>query len=166
MGRTIIMDGSPFPQRPHPAADRPPPVRRGPKTCPSSAPTVTPRSPVVCGRRRLFQSGRTVPDPGPLPLPDALHSRGVPLEKLGVPRADGGPVEEDPRKIWRLFAGIITSSGALPAGCGSKHVLYFLFGLDQRGPTAKTRTNSTTRSRRPFARPIPANSLQGSSTSR
>ena len=27
-----------------------------------------------------------------------------PLEKLGVPRVDGGPVETDPRKIWRLFA--------------------------------------------------------------
>ena len=33
-----------------------------------------------------------------------LYSQGVPLEELGVPRADGGPVESDPRKIWRRFA--------------------------------------------------------------
>src|SRR3546814_15809205 len=28
-----------------------------------------------------------------------LYSQGVPLEELGVPRADGGPVESDPRTI-------------------------------------------------------------------
>ena len=33
-----------------------------------------------------------------------LHSQGVPLEALGVPRVDGGETEQDPRKIWRLFA--------------------------------------------------------------
>ncbi|WP_029416693.1 glucuronate isomerase [Brevundimonas bacteroides] len=33
-----------------------------------------------------------------------LYSQGVPLEDLGVPRADGGPVETDPRAIWRRFA--------------------------------------------------------------
>src|SRR3546814_8650462 len=33
-----------------------------------------------------------------------LYSQGVPLEELGVPRADGGPVESDPRTIWRRFA--------------------------------------------------------------
>jgi glucuronate isomerase len=33
-----------------------------------------------------------------------LYSQGVPMEALGVPRSDGGPVEEDPRRIWRLFA--------------------------------------------------------------
>src|SRR5271170_3367740 len=47
-----------------------------------------------------------------------LYSQGVPLEDLGVPRVDGGPVETDPRKIWRrfaehyrLFAGTPTASG-------------------------------------------------------
>jgi glucuronate isomerase len=33
-----------------------------------------------------------------------LHSQGVPMEDLGVPRADGGAVESDPRVIWRRFA--------------------------------------------------------------
>ncbi|MBM0225010.1 glucuronate isomerase [Micromonospora sp. ATA51] len=32
-----------------------------------------------------------------------LVSQGVPLEQLGVPRVDGGPVEADPREIWRRF---------------------------------------------------------------
>jgi glucuronate isomerase len=33
-----------------------------------------------------------------------LYSQGVALERLGIPRADGGHVESDPRAIWRLFA--------------------------------------------------------------
>ena len=32
-----------------------------------------------------------------------LHSQGVPMASLGVPRRDGGPVETDPRAIWRTF---------------------------------------------------------------
>jgi glucuronate isomerase len=32
-----------------------------------------------------------------------LYSQGVALEALGVPRLDGKPVEQDGRKIWRLF---------------------------------------------------------------
>lgn len=33
-----------------------------------------------------------------------LVSQGVHMEALGVPRADGGETETDPRAIWRLFA--------------------------------------------------------------
>src|SRR5688572_29587409 len=33
-----------------------------------------------------------------------LYSQGIALESLGIPRADGGAVETDPRKIWRIFA--------------------------------------------------------------
>lgn len=33
-----------------------------------------------------------------------LFIQGVALEDLGVPRADGGSVETDPRAIWRRFA--------------------------------------------------------------
>src|SRR5512133_3720083 len=32
-----------------------------------------------------------------------LYSQGIPMESLGVPRQDGGPVEKDHRKIWRTF---------------------------------------------------------------
>ena len=33
-----------------------------------------------------------------------LYSQGVPMEDLGIPRADGGAVEQDARRIWRTFA--------------------------------------------------------------
>lgn len=33
-----------------------------------------------------------------------LYSQGVPLEELGIARADGGTTQSDPRAIWRLFA--------------------------------------------------------------
>ncbi len=33
-----------------------------------------------------------------------LYSQGVPMESLGVPRIDGGPVERAPRKIWNALA--------------------------------------------------------------
>ena len=61
-----------------------------------------------------------------------LYSQGVPLEKLGVPRVDGGPVEEDPRKIWRLFAEHYPLFRGTPSRMWFEQVLYFLFGLDER----------------------------------
>jgi glucuronate isomerase len=61
-----------------------------------------------------------------------LYSQGVPLEKLGIPRIDGGPVEEDPRKIWRLFAERYPLFRGTPSRMWFEHVLYFLFGLDER----------------------------------
>ena len=33
-----------------------------------------------------------------------LYSQGIPLENLGIPRKDGGPVEKDHRRIWQIFA--------------------------------------------------------------
>jgi glucuronate isomerase len=33
-----------------------------------------------------------------------LYSQGIPLESLGIPRVDGGPVEQNHRKIWQVFA--------------------------------------------------------------
>jgi glucuronate isomerase len=52
-----------------------------------------------------FAENQPFPDPATLfILPDhyifrLLYSQGVPLEKLGVPRIDGGWTETDPRKI-------------------------------------------------------------------
>jgi len=57
-----------------------------------------------------FASNEPFGDPATLLLtPDhyifrMLYSQGVPLEDFGVPRRDGGPVETEPRAIWRLFA--------------------------------------------------------------
>ncbi|MBC8134009.1 MAG: glucuronate isomerase, partial [Deltaproteobacteria bacterium] len=59
---------------------------------------------------RWFGDNEAFTDPATLLIiPDhyvfrMLYSQGVPLESLGVPRQDGGPVEHDARKIWRLFA--------------------------------------------------------------
>ncbi|WP_155374447.1 glucuronate isomerase [Catellatospora vulcania] len=80
--------------------------------------------------RELYTHARNLPlisphghvDPGILaedaPFPDParliivpdhyvtrmLLSQGVTPDRLGVPRVDGGPVETDPRAIWRTFA--------------------------------------------------------------
>ena len=61
-----------------------------------------------------------------------LYSQGVPLETLGIPRIDGGSVEGDSRKIWRLFAEHYHLFRGTPSRMWFEHVLYFLFGLDQR----------------------------------
>src|SRR3989337_2354637 len=59
---------------------------------------------------RGYARDEPFPDPAQLLIvPDhyifrMLFSQGVRLEDLGVPRLDGGPVEADGRKIWRLFA--------------------------------------------------------------
>ena len=59
---------------------------------------------------KWFADDEAFPDPARLfVVPDhyvhrMLYSQGVRPEDVGVPRIDGGPVETDPRKIWRRFA--------------------------------------------------------------
>ena len=59
---------------------------------------------------RWFAENEAFPDPAKLLVtPDhyvfrMLHSQGIALEDVGVPRVDGGPTETDSRKIWNLFA--------------------------------------------------------------
>ncbi len=58
---------------------------------------------------RWFADDEPFKDPASLLIiPDhyvyrMLYSQGVTLEAVGVPRLDGKPVEQDGRKIWRLF---------------------------------------------------------------
>lgn len=61
-----------------------------------------------------------------------LFSQGVPLEDLGVPRADGGPVETDPRKIWRLFAERYHLFRGTPSRMWHDWVYSEVFGIDMR----------------------------------
>ena len=61
-----------------------------------------------------------------------LYSQGVPLEALGVPRVDGGPVEQDPRAIWRLFARHYHLFRGTPSRLWHDWVYAELFGLDVR----------------------------------
>lgn len=66
-----------------------------------------------------------------------LHSQGVPLERLGVARLDGAPVETEPRAIWREFASRFHLFSGTPSGLWLKQELIDLFGLTVR-PSAAT----------------------------
>jgi len=64
-----------------------------------------------------------------------LYSQGIPLEKLGVPRVDGGESESDPRAVWRLFSKNYHLFRGTPSRLWFEHVLTGVFGIYQRpGP--------------------------------
>ncbi len=83
-----------------------------------------------------FAKNERFPNPAELfVIPDhyvfrMLVSRGVRMEDLGVPRADGGPTETDPRKIWRLFAENYHLFRGTPSSMWLDHSFEHLFGLD------------------------------------
>ncbi|MFQ5577713.1 MAG: glucuronate isomerase [Anaerolineae bacterium] len=68
-----------------------------------------------------------------------LYSQGIPLEALGIPRRDGGPVETDPRQIWQTFADHFYLFRGTPTGMWLAHELRDVFGIDDRltGPSAQ-----------------------------
>ncbi len=61
-----------------------------------------------------------------------LYSQGVALEELGVPRADGGAVEIDPRRIWRRFAENYHLFRGTPSRIWHDWVYAEVFGLKVR----------------------------------
>ena len=61
-----------------------------------------------------------------------LYSQGIPLEALGIPRRDGGPVETDHRKIWQTFAEHFYLFRGTPSGAWLAHELYEVFGIRQK----------------------------------
>jgi glucuronate isomerase len=87
---------------------------------------------------RWYAEDAAFPDPARLFVtPDhyvfrMLHSQGVPLEDLGVPRADGGPVEEDPRAIWRRFAERYHLFRGTPSRLWLDHAFEEVFGIGER----------------------------------
>jgi glucuronate isomerase len=58
-----------------------------------------------------------------------LYSRAVPMESLGIPTRDGSPVEQDPRKIWQLFAEHYHLFRGTPTGLWLDAELYEVFGV-------------------------------------
>ncbi len=86
---------------------------------------------------RWFAENERFPDPARLFVtPDhyvfrMLHSQGIPLESLGVPRTDGGPTETDGRRIWRLFAANYHLFRATPSKMWIDHSLESVFGLER-----------------------------------
>ena len=61
-----------------------------------------------------------------------LHSQGMAMEDLGVPRADGGGVETDPRTIWRRFAENYHLFRGTPSRMWHDWVYAEAFGIDVR----------------------------------
>jgi glucuronate isomerase len=68
-----------------------------------------------------------------------LYSQGISLESLGIPRVDGGPVEQDHRKIWQIFADHFYLFRGTPTGAWLAHELGIVFGIEEKltGETAQ-----------------------------
>ncbi|MCB1335753.1 MAG: glucuronate isomerase [Roseivivax sp.] len=87
---------------------------------------------------RWFAENQPFPDPAQLFVtPDhyvfrMLHSQGIALEDLGVPRVDGGVTETDSRKIWRLFASNFHLFRGTPSRLWLDHAFQEVFGITQR----------------------------------
>lgn len=86
----------------------------------------------------LLADNRPFPNPAELlVVPDhyvlrMLYSRGVPLEDLGVARRDGGPVETDPRIIWRRLAEHWHLFRGTPSRLWLEQELHDVFGVTTR----------------------------------
>jgi glucuronate isomerase len=65
-----------------------------------------------------------------------LYSQGVPLEDLGIPRVDGGPVEPDHRKVWQTFCENFYLFRGTPSGMWISHELVDVFGVTEK-PTGE-----------------------------
>jgi glucuronate isomerase len=68
-----------------------------------------------------------------------LYSQGIPLEDLGIPRKDGGPVEENHRKVWQIFADRFYLFRGTPTGVWLADELHSVFGIEEKltGETAQ-----------------------------
>jgi glucuronate isomerase len=58
-----------------------------------------------------------------------LYSQGIALERLGISRRDGAPVETDNRKIWKLFADHWYLFRGTPSSIWFTHALETVFGI-------------------------------------
>ncbi|WP_448206979.1 glucuronate isomerase [Azospirillum sp. sgz302134] len=85
-----------------------------------------------------FAKNEAFPDPATLFVkPDhyafrMLYSQGVTMESLGVPRRDGGAVETDSRKIWRLLAQHWHLFRGTPTRMWLEHAFETVFGVTER----------------------------------
>jgi len=65
-----------------------------------------------------------------------LYSQGIPLEQLGIPPADEGPAESDPRAIWRIFVEQYHLFRGTPSRLWLDWIFAEIFELDVRLSTA------------------------------
>jgi glucuronate isomerase len=61
-----------------------------------------------------------------------LYSQGIDLERLGIPRNDGEPVESDHRKIWQIFADHFHLFRGTPTGMWLAHEFQDVFGVREK----------------------------------
>ena len=61
-----------------------------------------------------------------------LYSQEIRPEEVGVPRLDGGPVETDPRKIWRIFAANFRLFRGTPSQLWLNHAFTEVFEVRER----------------------------------
>jgi len=61
-----------------------------------------------------------------------LYSQGIPLEDLGIPRKDGGPVATDHRAIWQTVCDHWALFRATPTDLWLRAELRDVFGITQR----------------------------------
>lgn len=68
-----------------------------------------------------------------------LYSQGIPMEDLGISRADGGPVSTDYRKIWQIFGDHFYLFRGTPTGVWLADELDAIFGVKTKltGATAQ-----------------------------
>ncbi|TBW40842.1 glucuronate isomerase, partial [Siculibacillus lacustris] len=85
-----------------------------------------------------YAENAAFPDPASLfVIPDhyvhrMLYSQGIRPERVGVPRLDGGPVETDKRKIWRILAENFHLYRGTPSWIWLNHAFQTVFGIDER----------------------------------
>jgi glucuronate isomerase len=60
-----------------------------------------------------------------------LYSQGIALERLGIARKDGVPVETDNRKIWKLLADHWHLFRGTPSSIWFTHALEAVFGITE-----------------------------------
>jgi len=65
-----------------------------------------------------------------------LYSQGIELERLGIKPTNGhlppASIEEDPRKIWQVFAENFYLFRGAPTGLWLNYSLYYTFGVRQK----------------------------------
>jgi glucuronate isomerase len=61
-----------------------------------------------------------------------LYSQGITLEELGIPRKDGGPVEQDHRKIWQIVCDHWYLFRGTPSSLWLRDELRDIFGIDAK----------------------------------
>ena len=85
---------------------------------------------------RLLADDRPFPEPTELLIvPDhyvfrMLHSQGIGLDALGIPRADGSRADVDPRAVWRTFCAHWTLFAGTPTRAWLAYELHELFGVE------------------------------------